>query len=96
MNRGKSNGCTFHAKLPTICFYFRAKTGLAEPFAFFCSLDDLNPENRDLTGYIASIPFLMLTLAEANDILRYKLDELNVPPAGEAEMHLEVMPKMWR
>ena len=71
MNRGKSNGCTFHAKLPTICFYFRAKTGLAEPFAFFCSLDDLNPENRDLTGYIASIPFLMLTLAEANDILSF-------------------------
>ncbi|CAG8150966.1 unnamed protein product [Penicillium nalgiovense] len=42
--------------------HFRAKTGLAETFAFFCFPGDLNPEDRDLTGYIASVPFIMLFL----------------------------------
>ncbi|OQE16085.1 hypothetical protein PENFLA_c029G04051 [Penicillium flavigenum] len=79
---GKSNGCTFYAKLPTIWFTPERKTGLAEVFAFFCFPEDLNPEDRGLTGYIASIPFLMLFLAEANDILSFYKEQSKAGDSG--------------
>jgi hypothetical protein len=62
--------------------YFRAKTGLAEVYAFSCFPEDLNPEDRDLTAYIASIPFLMLFLAEANDILSIYKEQSKAGDSG--------------
>ncbi|KAL4879978.1 isoprenoid synthase domain-containing protein [Aspergillus karnatakaensis] len=50
---------------------FRAKTGVAEPFAFFCFPEDTHPEQRDLEKYLAVIPTLMLFLDYVNDILSF-------------------------
>lgn len=57
-----------------LCF-FRAKTGVAEPFAFFCFPEDTNPEDRDLAGYTAAIPSIMLFLGYANDLLSFYKEE---------------------
>lgn len=55
--------------------FFRAKTGVAEPFAFFCFPEDMNPEDRDLAGYIAAIPSIMLILGYVNDLLSFYKEE---------------------
>ncbi|KAJ5466234.1 terpenoid synthase [Penicillium desertorum] len=55
--------------------FFRAKTGVAEPFAFFCFPEDTNPEDRDLAGYIAAIPSIMLFLGYVNDLLSFYKEE---------------------
>ncbi|CRG90153.1 hypothetical protein PISL3812_07195 [Talaromyces islandicus] len=56
--------------------YFRAKTGVAEPFAFFCFPENINPEGRDLARYIAAIPSIMLFLGYVNDLLSFYKEEL--------------------
>ncbi|KAL4864050.1 isoprenoid synthase domain-containing protein [Aspergillus spectabilis] len=50
---------------------FRAKTGVAEPFAFFCFPRDTHPKPRDLEKYIAVVPTIMLFLDYVNDILSF-------------------------
>lgn len=57
--------------------YFRAKTGVAEPFAFFCFPENINPEGEDLEKYIAAIPSIMLFLGYVNDLLSFYKEELN-------------------
>ncbi|GKZ73714.1 terpene cyclase [Aspergillus niger] len=56
--------------------YFRAKTGVAEPFAFFCFPEDINPEDRDLQKYVSAIPSIMLFLGYVNDLLSFYKEEL--------------------
>ncbi|RAK98743.1 terpenoid synthase [Aspergillus ibericus CBS 121593] len=56
--------------------YFRAKTGIADPFAFMCFPEDMNPEERDLTKYISAIPNIGLFLGYVNDLLSFYKEEL--------------------
>ncbi|OOF98703.1 hypothetical protein ASPCADRAFT_2138 [Aspergillus carbonarius ITEM 5010] len=56
--------------------FFRAKTGVAEPFAFFCFPEDINPEDRDLAKYVSAIPNIMLFLGYVNDLLSFYKEEL--------------------
>ncbi|PYI03547.1 terpenoid synthase [Aspergillus sclerotiicarbonarius CBS 121057] len=56
--------------------FFRAKTGVAEPFAFFCFPEDTNPEDQDLAKYISAIPSIMLFLGYVNDLLSFYKEEL--------------------
>lgn len=51
--------------------FFRAKTGVAEPFAFFCFPEDTHPEARDLDHYVAVVPAIMLFLDYVNDLLSF-------------------------
>jgi Trichodiene synthase (TRI5) len=51
--------------------FFRAKTGVAEPFAFFCFPEDTHPEARDLERYVATVPAIMLFLDYVNDLLSF-------------------------
>lgn len=55
--------------------FFRAKTGVAEPFAFFCFPENNNPEERDLERYVAAIPSIMLFLGHVNDLLSFYKEE---------------------
>ncbi|PLN76739.1 terpenoid synthase [Aspergillus taichungensis] len=56
--------------------YFRSKTGVAEPFAFFCFPENRNPEGEDLGRYISAIPNIMLFLGYVNDLLSFYKEEL--------------------
>ena len=55
--------------------FFRAKTGVAEPFAFFCFPEDINPEDRDLPIYVSAVPSIMLFLGYVNDLLSFYKEE---------------------
>lgn len=55
--------------------FFRAKTGVAEPFAFFCFPENINPEERDLARYVSAIPSIMLFLGYVNDLLSFYKEE---------------------
>ncbi|EYE98762.1 terpenoid synthase [Aspergillus ruber CBS 135680] len=57
-------------------FFFRAKTGVAEPFAFFCFPEDTHPEATDLEKYISAVPSIMLFLGHVNDILSFYKEEI--------------------
>ncbi|KAJ5450707.1 terpenoid synthase [Penicillium daleae] len=57
--------------------FFRAKTGGAEPFAFFCFPENSNPEDQDLARYVAAIPSIMLFLGYVNDLLSFYKEECN-------------------
>ncbi|OJI84677.1 hypothetical protein ASPTUDRAFT_188784 [Aspergillus tubingensis CBS 134.48] len=56
--------------------FFRAKTGVAEPFAFFCFPEDINPEYRDLPKYVSAVPSIMLFLGYVNDLLSFYKEEI--------------------
>ncbi|PWY83875.1 terpenoid synthase [Aspergillus sclerotioniger CBS 115572] len=56
--------------------FFRAKTGVAEPFAFLCFPEDINPEDRDLAKYVSAVPNIMLFLGYVNDLLSFYKEEL--------------------
>lgn len=57
--------------------FFRGKTGVAEPFAFFCFPENSNPEDQDLARYVAAIPSIMLFLGYVNDLLSFYKEECN-------------------
>ncbi|KAE8151103.1 terpenoid synthase [Aspergillus avenaceus] len=56
--------------------YFRVKTGVAEPFAFFCFPEDSHSEEKDLMNYISAMPSIMLFLGYVNDLLSFYKEEL--------------------
>ncbi|KAL3473718.1 isoprenoid synthase domain-containing protein [Aspergillus californicus] len=64
---------TIHLSKDTTDFLepFRAKTGVAEPFAFFCFPEDTHPEKQCLERYIAAVPTVMLFLDYVNDLLSF-------------------------
>ncbi|KAJ5124288.1 terpenoid synthase [Penicillium bovifimosum] len=71
--------------------YFRAKTGVAEPFAFFFFPEDSNPEEDDLRKYIAAIPSIMLILGYVNDLLSFYKEESKVDDyPGFVQNHAQV------
>ena len=55
--------------------FFRAKTGVAEPFAFFCFPEDTYPETAYLDTYVKAVPSIMLFLGYVNDILSFYKEE---------------------
>ncbi|KAJ5555173.1 terpenoid synthase [Penicillium sp. DV-2018c] len=55
--------------------FFRAKTGVAEPFAFFCFPEDISPEKYHLERYVMAIPSIMLFLGYVNDLLSFYKEE---------------------
>ncbi|UNI25016.1 hypothetical protein JDV02_010724 [Purpureocillium takamizusanense] len=55
--------------------YFRAKTGVAEPFAFFCFPEDVYPEATCLETYSKAIPSIMLILGYVNDVFSFYKEE---------------------
>lgn len=56
--------------------FFRAKTGVAESFVFFCFPEDINPEDRDLLKYVSAVPSIMLFLGYVNDLLSFYKEEI--------------------
>ena len=64
--------CDAYGYLP----FFRAKTGVAEPFAFFCFPEDTDPEDGELGKYICAIPDIMLFLGYVNDLLSFYKEEI--------------------
>lgn len=56
--------------------FFRAKTGVTEPFAFFYFPEDIHPEDRDLPKYVSAVPSIMLFLGYVNDLLSFYKEEI--------------------
>ncbi|KFH42720.1 Trichodiene synthase-like protein [Hapsidospora chrysogenum ATCC 11550] len=64
--------------------FFRAKTGVAEPFAFFFFPEDILPESTSLERYVAAVPSIMLLLGYINDILSFYKEEVVAAAAAAA------------
>lgn len=63
--------------------FFRAKTGVAEPFAFFLFPEDILPESTSLERYVAAVPSIMLLLGYINDILSFYKEEVAAAAAAQ-------------
>ncbi|KAJ5931117.1 terpenoid synthase [Penicillium verhagenii] len=70
VEQNQENNLHFCRDASDYLFFFRAKTGLSEAYAFFCF-----PDERDLTRYITAIPSLMVLLCYINDILSFYKEE---------------------
>ncbi|KAL5338232.1 isoprenoid synthase domain-containing protein [Aspergillus crustosus] len=64
---------------------FRAKTGVAEPFAFFCFPEDTHPEQDSLGKYLAIVPTIMLFLDYVNDILSFYKENMRMKLASGSD-----------